>query len=74
MFDYGVLADHLSVEHLDEPLSDFVPGWNRADIVQHWAALTKAHSFLDLLDETNASKVHVVSFLTQSRLIVDALW
>jgi len=74
MFNNGVLANDLHTEHFDETLSHFVPGGHCADVVEHGRRLGKADALLDLHDEADAAEVHVVLFIAEGAVLVDALW
>ena len=73
VLDHRVLSDDLCIEHLEKASGYFFPVGDCTDVVKHGAALSEAHSLLHLLNEFDASKVHVVSFLAQSAFFVDAL-
>lgn len=60
MLDHRQLTNDLCLEHLHETLCDFAPVADTTDVVKDWAALTKGDTFLNLFDERDATKVHIV--------------
>jgi len=60
MFDDWQFPDHLSLEHLEQALSNFIPGCHSTNVIEDCRAFAKRHSFFNLLDEFDATEVHKV--------------
>lgn len=60
MFNYWMLTNHFVLEHLLKPLGYFFPTRHGADIIKHRRGFVEWTPFLDVLNEADASEVHVV--------------
>ena len=73
MLDHWVLTDNFCVEHLRQSLSHFIPARHCGDIIEHRTRLVERTILLDIFDELNAPKVHVVVAVVECFVLMDAL-
>jgi hypothetical protein len=67
-----MLSYNFILEHFRKTLVNFFPAGHSTDIIEHRGGLLKTASFLHMLDESNASEVHVVLIILHSSLFVNA--
>lgn len=67
-----MLTYNFILEHFLKTLVNFFPAGHSADIIKHRGRFLKAASFLHMLDESDASEVHVVLMILHRFFLMDA--
>ena len=68
-----MLSNHFNIEHFEKTICNLVPTGNGTNVVEHGGSFSKSDTFLNTFNKSDATKIHVVVFISESDFIVDSI-